>query len=134
MELALAFVLGGICGWLIGRFARADRGGDPRTFRPNKRQRKILATLPPDPARPTIDELVQEEAHELGVDRIPGADAVPLGVRLKAFKRDHASTGPCSDGSWWFVVDERAPEPITADRVRLECRSDDDVSPSRGNS
>ncbi|HSF87595.1 MAG TPA: hypothetical protein VLG28_18290 [Acidimicrobiia bacterium] len=135
MELALAFVLGGLCGWLLGRFVGNDRSDDPRTFRPNKRQRKILATLPPDPERPSIEALVQEEAQELGVDRIPGGETIPLGIRLKVWKRDHESAGPCDDQSWHFVV-EPPPTgaPVTADQVRLECRQDDHLQPSSGNS
>lgn len=135
MELALAFALGGICGWLLGRFVGNDRGDNARTFRPNKRQRKILATLPPDPERPSIEALVLEEAQELGVDRIPGGETVPLGIRLKVWKRDHDAAGPCDDGNWHFVVDEPAAGvPVTAEDVRLACRETDHVPRSTGNS
>jgi len=131
MEIVLAFLAGGLIGWLIGWLGRRSGDEEKRAFRPNKRQRKILATLPPDPVLPTLDELVREEAEELGVDRIPGADDVPLGIRLRVWKRDHELRGPCE--RWQFViasgVDAHA---ATADQIRLECRKADEDSTGTG--
>lgn len=123
MDLAIAFVVGGVCGWLVARMVRREDGGR-RTFRPNRRQRKILAALPPDPIRPTIEDLVAEEAAELGVDVVPGADQVALGVRLKVWKRDRPGLDECPPHGLHFVVTALDPARATVDDVALECQPD----------
>jgi hypothetical protein len=135
MEIAIAFVLGGLCGWAIASATRrSDKPRGQRTFRPNKRQRKILATLPPDPVRPSIHELVAAEAAELGVDQIPGADDVLLGVRLKVWKRDHEVAEPCDPALWRFVVAHNVVAAAATDTdVRLECGPPSDATPEPGN-
>lgn len=131
--MGVAFLAGLFLGWVLARVAAASRDGgtrQKRTFRPNKRQRKILATLPPDRERPTLEELVIEEAAELGVDTIPGAEGVHLGIRLKVWKRDHAAADPCEPPSQWrFVLAAGvAPDSATASDVRLECRPNGDAA------
>lgn len=125
MEVAIAFVVGGVCGWLVARLGQRNDAAK-RTFRPNRRQRKILAALPPDPVRPTIEDLVAEEAAELGVDVIPGADEVALGVRLRVWKRDRPDLGDCPDHRLHFVVTALDSITATAADVTLQCRPDDD--------
>ncbi len=134
VETGVAFFAGLLLGWVAARVtaAASGEGGtrQKRTFRPNKRQRKILATLPPDPERPTLEQLVIEEAAELGVDSIPGAAGVHLGIRLKVWKRDHAAEEPCEPPSQWRFVLAAGVEPASATEsdVRLECRSSEDAA------
>ncbi len=135
MDLAIAFVIGGLCGWLLARVTgQRSEPGERRTFRPNKRQRKILATLPPDPVRPSFEDLVREEAIEQGVDQIPGAGNVSLAIRLKVWVRDHADLEPCAATQLVFVLAHGVdPAAATETDLRLECRRDDEVPHGDGN-
>ncbi len=81
----------------------------------------ILASLPPDPVRPTLEELVADEAAALGVHRIPAPPEVPLHVLLVAWKRDRPGLGDCPDSRLRFATDVATSGVPTADRVRLVC-------------
>ncbi len=74
----------------VGRSGTSDEPdtSTPRSPRPTKKQRQFLATLPPDPPLPTIEDLVAEELEETGAGRIAGADALQPPVALKVFRRD----------------------------------------------
>lgn len=121
-DAVIAFIVGLIVGWLAGRTrTRATDEDGKRSFRPTKRQRQILETLAPDPVLPSIDQLVAEEARELGVAQVPGADAVPMHVRLKTWKRDRDRIGPCEPDHLRFRLrDGVDPADATDADVRLE--------------
>ena len=90
-------------------------------LKPSKRQQRILATLPPDPHRPSIEDLVREEADSLGVPDVEGGAGIALHVRLKVWKRDH-DPERCHGGRWVFRIrSEVAPAEAGPDDVTLEC-------------
>ncbi len=122
VPLAIGLTVGFLLGWAARSTRRTDEPDSARGFRPNKRQRQILATLPPDPELPTIEDLVREEAAELGVDKIGGADLVPLHVRLRVWKRDRPELEDCPDDQLRYEIagHVRAVD-ATAEDVRLTC-------------
>ena len=123
MEVVIALGVGVALGWLLGRRpAASDEPGDAprRGPRPTKKQRQILATLPPDPPLPTIEELVAEELEETGAGRIAGAEALPPPVALKVFRRDSPGLEGVPSEQLRFVVDDGVdPAAATLDQVRL---------------
>ncbi len=121
LDVVFAFLIGVAAGALVTGLTirRSPTGGV--ALRPSKRQQKILATLPPDPVLPNIQDLVREEAEELGLLGIPGGAGVPIHIRLKVWKRDHES-GECTSGSWAFRVrDGVPPAEAQVDDVTLTC-------------
>ena len=133
MELVLVGVVGLVIGFLLGRTAtkRTTAGEGPTTVdRLNRslsrRQQKILATLPPDEPRPTIEDLIAEEAAELGIDEIPADPTIPLAVKLQVFRRDAGGLGTADPAAVAFRLAAGTAEPIEAADVRLIARSEQD--------
>lgn len=124
MELVIALAVGVGIGWLLGhRRAPGEPGREaaPVGRRPTRKQRQILATLPPDPRPPTIEELVAEELEATGAAEVPGAERLPPEVALKVFTRDRPVLGAVPVDRLRFVVDAGvAAAEATADQVRLE--------------
>ncbi len=129
MEVVLALLVGIGLGWLLGRrSATSDEPGasSPRSPRPTKKQRQILATLPPDPPLPTIEDLVAEELEETGAGRIAGAAALQPPVALKVFRRDTPGLEGVPSEHLRFLVDDGVdPAAATLDQVRLVADADE---------
>ena len=110
-------------GCSVARSGTSDEpdASTPRSPRPTKKQRQILATLPPDPPLPTIEDLVAEELEETGAGRIAGAAALQPPVALKVFRRDtrRAWTGVPSERLRFVVDDGVEPTAATPEQVRL---------------
>ena len=91
--------------------------------RKSKRQRRldqIRANDPPFEPRSMFD-LMLEEAAELGIDELPGADGLETPVKLKVWKRDAAVRENCS-GILRYEVDAQVdPAAASLDDVRLVC-------------
>jgi hypothetical protein len=123
VEVAIALVVGIGLGWLLGRRSGTSDEPDastPRRPRPTKKQRQFLATLPPDPPLPTIEDLVAEELEETGAGRIAGAGALQPPVALKVFRRDALGVDGVPPERLRFVVDDGVePAAATTDQVRL---------------
>ena len=121
MGLLVAFLAGLAVGALLTGLTMRRTPEGKIALRPSKRQQRILAVLPPDPPRPTIEDLVREEAEALGVPHIPGGAEIALHVRLKVWKRDHDPDG-CHGGRWVFRIRAGvAPADAGADDVSLVC-------------
>jgi hypothetical protein len=121
LDVVIAFLIGLLGGAVLTTLTirRSPSGGV--VLRPSKRQQKILATLPPDPVLPSIQDLVLEEAQEIGLLELPGGAGVPVHVRLKVWKRDHDPAG-CTSGSWTYRVrDGVSPADAGVDDVTLTC-------------
>jgi hypothetical protein len=128
VEVVVALVVGIGLGWLLGRRSATSAEPGARSTpgaRPTKKQREILATLPPDPTLPTIEDLVAEELEETGAGRIAGAAALAPPVALKVFRRDTPGVEGVPLEQLRFVVDDGI-EPMTAtpDQVRLVADAD----------
>lgn len=124
MEILAAFLGGLVIGWMAGRSGnRTDEPSEPRAFRPTKRQRQILATLPPDPQVPSIDDLIEEEVGDLGLRDVPGSEQLSAQVMLKVWKRDRPriDVGP-TETVVFEVVTAATPPHVTVDDVRLVTR------------
>jgi hypothetical protein len=128
VEVVIALVVGIGLGWLLGRRSATSAEPGARSTqgaRPTKKQREILATLPPDPTLPTIEDLIAEELEETGAGRIAGAAVLPPPVALKVFRRDTLGVEGVPFEQLRFVVDDGV-EPATAtpDQVRLVADAD----------
>lgn len=97
MEVVVALLVGVGLGWLLGRRRPPTAGGDVTedsgattrgAYRPTKKQRAILDSLPADRPRPTLHDLIVEELEETGAARIPGAATLPPAVALRVYRRD----------------------------------------------
>jgi hypothetical protein len=135
VEVLLALVAGVAIGWVLGRAGVRSRvvAGelDEKPRRMTKRQREILAALPPDPEIPTLLDLIHEEAESAGITEIPGAEGVPVPVRLQVFRRDETTVGPCAEGAWRFVLaPDVAAEAAGPEDLHLVCDGPDDTPPA----
>jgi hypothetical protein len=128
---AIAFIAFlGVAGFLYVRMLRARKEnpefeGIERPKRLSKRERKLQQlrefedSIPP---RPTIEELIEAEIRDTGVDRIPGGDGVAVPIRLKVFHRDtHVRTGCADDGLRFLVTEGVDAAEATVDDVMLVC-------------
>ncbi len=130
MDVVGAFVVGAAVGWVLALRRRRHLAPakpeptparQPGRYRPTKRQREILASLPPDPVPPTLEDLVAEEASALGVDRIPAPPEVPLHILLVVWKRDRPLLGDCPEPQLQFVTDAASSGASAAENVKLVC-------------
>jgi hypothetical protein len=88
----------------------------------SRRQRRILDTLEPPPAIPTLMDLVREEIQDLGINDIPGSEEISGPVLLKVYRRDAAVREQCPHGTYGFVVAEGVAKNEAGDNdVRLFC-------------
>lgn len=128
MDLLVAALIGGVVGWVLGRTMRTptNTGQPPQPTtvdrvnrKLSRRQQRILDTLPADQPRPTLQDLIEQEADELGIPAISTDPQVPLAVRLQVYKRDAANLDVSEPGELEFRVAEGARPPIEASHVRL---------------
>jgi hypothetical protein len=121
LDLVVAFVAGLAVGALVTGLTMRRTADGRLALKPSRRQQRILASLPPDPPIPSIDDLVREEATALGVPDVAGGDGIALHVRLVVWKRDH-DPERCSRGRWVFRIrTDVAPADAEPDDVSLEC-------------
>ena len=92
----------------------------PRTM--SKRQQRVVASLEPAKERPTIEQLVAEEAAATGVNEIPGGEALDVSLKLRVYWRDEVVRRGCENGTIEFRIEEGVvPEEANTDDVRLVC-------------
>ena len=92
----------------------------PRTM--SKRQQRVVASLEPAKERPTIEQLVAEEAAATGVNEIPGGQGLDVSLKLRVYWRDEVVRSGCEDGTIEFRIEEGVdPEAANTDDVRLVC-------------
>lgn len=134
MDLLIAALVGGVIGWLLGRAGAtrkpANGGATPpamdRLSRGlSRRQQQIVASLPPDEPRPTIDDLISEEAEELGIPEIAADPAIPLSVRLQVYRRDATAIDVSDPSRLEFELATGATPPIEPSHVRLVVRTEE---------
>ena len=139
MDLVIVALIGGIVGYYLGRKtsggAAPDVAAEPTAQPPTtadrinrkltKRQQRILESLPQDDPRPTLTDLIVEEATRLGIPDIPAEDDIDLGVRLAVFKRDLGSDAPSDLDDYSYVVEDGAAPPFEIGDIRLIRRSRD---------
>ncbi|MGI9610344.1 MAG: hypothetical protein ACR2NL_08610 [Acidimicrobiia bacterium] len=105
---------------LEGEQAVAPDQPKPRNL--SKRQQRIVSTLEPMKEAPSIQELVDAEAADTGVNEIPGGEDLDVSLKLRVFWRDEVVRGGCEDGVLEFRVDEGVdPASAETEDVRLVC-------------
>lgn len=78
----------------------------------------------------TIEQLIEEEVRETGVDELAGGEELATPVKLKVFHRDSARHSDCRDGGLRFEVRSGAvPDQATEHDVRLVCDADHPAAP-----
>lgn len=117
-----------LAGVLITR-ARSRAKPEPVEGKPqipataSRRQRRILERLEPNPAIPTLMDLVNEEIAELGIREIPGSEDISGPVLLKVYRRDEQVREQCPHDTYEYVVaDGVSRDEAVDDDVRLFCR------------
>ena len=127
--IVLVALLGSIviAGVLLARTRQRARPEEPAAVpkipaTASRRQRRIIETLEPPPAIPTLMDLVREEIAELGIHDIPGSEGVSDPVLLKVYRRDVEIKEHCPHGACGFVVKEGVSRSDAGDNdVRLYC-------------
>lgn len=111
----------------IGRmFLHRDQWVDEKPL--NKQHRKIQQ-FEPNHEAPSIEDLIEEEAADLGLHDIPGGDGVASSVKLRVWHRDAAVRSSCSDGALHYELDAGT-DPETADIGSVHLRCDPDAAPA----
>ncbi|MCP3973761.1 MAG: hypothetical protein GY720_04635 [bacterium] len=99
--------------------AEQDGGSVPLPAMGNK---KVLAEITPAKPRPTIQDLVDEEAAATGVNEIPGGEDLNVSLKLRVFWRDEVVRKGCRDGHLEFRVDQGVNlDSMRTEDVRLVC-------------
>ncbi len=84
--------------------------------------KQVLEDVAPAKARPTIQDLVDEEAAATGVNDIPGGEDLNVSLKLRVFWRDEVVRKGCTDGHLEFRIDSGVElDSIRTDDVRLVC-------------
>lgn len=127
MELILpVFIIAAALIFAFGRMSRSRVDHSENIERPRRqtrRERKLEAfrTANPDPVLPTMFDLMMEEAQELGVNDVPGGEALEVPVKLKVWRRDEAVRAACEAGLRFEILDGVSPEKATEGQVKLVC-------------
>ena len=111
----------------LGRmFVRRDRLVDEK---PLAKQHRKIQEFEPVHEAPSIEELIEEEAADLGLHDIPGGEGIETSVKLRVWHRDGAARSNCAEGALRYEVDSGV-DPDAADiaQVHLLC----DGPPSDG--
>lgn len=88
----------------------------------SRRQQRIVSTLEPDKELPSIQDLVEAEAADTGVNDIPGGDGLDVSLKLRVFWRDEVVRRGCDDGQLEFRIDGGvSPDEAETEDVRLVC-------------
>lgn len=139
LPLILVVVVAAIAGWLSQRSRRKmddyrrrlEQQGEyvppppqQRMTRAQRRVEEFRAAVPP-PHAASIEEIARAEAEELGLDQIPGGEALPVSVQLLVWRRDADIYDRCEGGAVRYeltagVVAAEA----TVDDVKLVCDGD----------
>ncbi len=99
--------------------AEQDGGSVPM---PAMGDKEVLAEMTPAKPRPTIQDLVDEEAAATGVNEIPGGEDLNVSLKLRVFWRDEVVRKGCTDGHLEFRVDQGVNlDSVRTDDVRLVC-------------
>ena len=90
--------------------------------KPMAKQHKKIQQFEPEHTTPSIEDLIEEEAADLGLNDIPGGEEVQTSVKLRVWHRDGAVRSGCSDGVLHYEVDAGI-EPTEAEfnQVHLRC-------------
>jgi hypothetical protein len=121
MELGVGILIVAIAVSLtLGRmFLKRNEWVDEK---PKAKQHQKIQQFEPEHATPSIEDLIEEEAADLGLNDIPGGDGVETSVKLRVWHRDSAVRSGCADGTLRYEVDAGV-EPADAElgQVHLRC-------------
>jgi len=124
--LGLAVVVGalGVAFWRSLKQRKqleAELDHEPKK-RMSKREKKLaeIRSNDPDPEIPTIDDLINEELAETGVNDITGSEGLTDPVKLKVYHRDSAGLNGVPPDELFFRLSYGIEAPdATVDDVRL---------------
>lgn len=90
--------------------------------KPMAKQHQKIQQFEPEHTTPSIEDLIEEEAADLGLNDIPGGEEVQTSVKLRVWHRDGSVRSGCSDGVLHYEVDVGI-EPAEAEfnQVHLRC-------------
>ena len=90
--------------------------------KPKTKQHQKIQQFEPEHTTPSIEDLIEEEAAELGLNEIPGGEGVDTSVKLRVWHRDASARSGCAEGALRYEVDDGV-EPAEAElgQVRLRC-------------
>lgn len=108
----------------------AEHEANPDPWPPHSGD-QALGAMPPAKPRPTIQDLVDEEAAATGVNDIPGGEDLNVSLKLRVFWRDEVVRKGCADGHLEFRIASGVElDSIRTEDVRLVCvHSDSAVAP-----
>ncbi len=90
--------------------------------KPKAKQHKKIQEFEPEYTTPSIEDLIEEEAADLGLNDIPGGQGIETSVKLRVWHRDASIRSGCTDGALHYEVDDGV-EPADAElaQVHLRC-------------
>ena len=90
--------------------------------KPKTKQHQKIQQFEPEHTPPSIEDLIEEEAADLGLNEIPGGEGVETSVKLRVWHRDASARSGCADGALHYEVDDGV-EPAEAQlgQVHLRC-------------
>lgn len=99
----------------------AEQDGVAMPMPPMGKKQAVIDMAPGKP-RPTIQDLVDEEAVATGVNEIPGGEDLNVSLKLRVFWRDEIVRKGCEDGQLEFRIDDNVNlDEVRTDDVRLVC-------------
>ncbi len=121
MELAVGILIVVVAiTFTLGRmFVKRNEWVDEK---PMAKQHKKIQQFEPERTTPSIEDLIEEEAADLGLNDIPGGEEVQTSVKLRVWHRDGSVRSGCSDGVLHYEVDAGVqPAEAEFNQVHLRC-------------
>ena len=90
--------------------------------KPKAKQHKKIQEFEPEHTTPSIEDLIEEEAADLGLNDIPGGEGIETSVKLRVWHRDGSVRSGCAGGTLRYEIDDGV-EPADAElgQVHLSC-------------
>lgn len=113
VAVVIAIVLAGIgVGYAMNRASSVRKEladvAEQKPPRQSKRQRRLeqIRAAEPEFTPPSIEDLIDAEIADAGIDQIQGAAGIPPAVLLKTYRRDEDVARKCPTGKLQFVIAE----------------------------
>lgn len=115
----------------IGRmYLHRDQWVDEK---PLAKQHRKIQEFEPVHEGPSIEDLIEEEAADLGLHDIPGGEGVASSVKLRVWHRDAGARSGCAEGVLRYEVDAGV-DSEAADIAQVHLRCDTEATPDAAGS